>query len=86
MLVDRLRLFIRLRIIWKNSNLIVGLLHVHSDELNCSFTAHKPLGEFLETTKLMTPEQRAEHLKHAMDMATANDASAEEGESRVNTI
>ena len=31
----------------------------------------------------MTPEQRAEHLKHAMDMATANDAIAEEGESRV---
>jgi ubiquitin carboxyl-terminal hydrolase L3 len=44
---------------------------------------HKPLAQFLETTKLMTPEQRAEHLKHAMDMAAANDASAEEGESRV---
>jgi len=37
----------------------------------------------METTKLMTPEQRAEHLKHAVDMATANDAIAEEGESRV---
>jgi ubiquitin carboxyl-terminal hydrolase L3 len=44
---------------------------------------HKPLAQFLETTKLMTPEQRAEHLKHAMDMATANDTIAEEGESRV---
>lgn len=31
----------------------------------------------------MTPEQRAEHLENAMDMATANDAIAEEGESRV---
>ncbi|CAF3198045.1 unnamed protein product [Rotaria socialis] len=45
--------------------------------------AHKPLAQFLETTKLMTPEQRAEHLKHALDMATANDTIAEEGESRV---
>jgi hypothetical protein len=34
----------------------------------------------------MTPEQRAEHLKHAMDMATANDTMAEEGESRVNIL
>jgi hypothetical protein len=34
----------------------------------------------------MTPEQRAEHLKHAMDMATANDAIAEEGESRVSVF
>jgi hypothetical protein len=34
----------------------------------------------------MTPEQRAEHLKHAMDMATANDTIAEEGESRVGFI
>ena len=41
------------------------------------------MAQFLETTKLMTPEQRAEHLKHAMDMATANDTIAEEGESRV---
>jgi hypothetical protein len=41
------------------------------------------LAQFLETTKLMSPEQRAEHLKHAMDMATANDIIAEEGESRV---
>ena len=40
----------------------------------------------METTKLMTPEQRAEHLKHAMDMATANDTIAEEGESRVRTF
>ena len=31
----------------------------------------------------MSPEQRAEHLEHAMDMATANDVIAEEGESRV---
>ena len=44
------------------------------------------MGQFLETTKLMTPEQRAEHLKHAMDMATVNDESAEEGESRVKSI
>jgi len=41
------------------------------------------LAQFLETTKLMTPEQRAEHLKHAIDMAAANDTIAEEGESRV---
>jgi hypothetical protein len=51
-----------------------------------SFLVHKPLAHFLETTKLMTPEQRAEHLKHAMDMATANDAIAEEGESRVSVF
>ncbi|CAF1367138.1 unnamed protein product, partial [Didymodactylos carnosus] len=44
---------------------------------------HKPLSQFLETTKLMTPEQRAEHLQHALDMASANDEVAEEGESRV---
>jgi len=44
---------------------------------------HKPLAQFLETTKLMTPEQRAEHLKHALDMASANDEIAEEGESKV---
>ncbi len=47
------------------------------------FLVHKPLAQFLETTKLMTPEQRAEHLKHAIDMAAANDTIAEEGESRV---
>lgn len=58
----------------------------HSIQFHCSFAAHKPLGQFLETTKLMTPEQRAEHLKHAMDMATVNDASAEEGESEVKSI
>lgn len=51
-----------------------------------SLEEHKPLAQFLETTKLMTPEQRAEHLKHAMDMATANDTIAEEGESRVITF
>jgi len=50
------------------------------------FLAHKPLAHFLETTKLMTPEQRAEHLKHAADMATANDEIAEEGESRVSLL
>jgi len=50
------------------------------------FLVHKPLAQFLETTKLMTPEQRAEHLKHAMDMAAANDAIAEEGESRVRIL
>ncbi len=50
------------------------------------FLAHKPLAQFLETTKLMAPEQRAEHLKHAMDMASANDTIAEEGESRVNKL
>jgi len=44
------------------------------------------LARFLEITKLMTPEQRAEHLKHALDMATANDTIAEQGESRVSFI
>ncbi len=44
------------------------------------------MAQFLETTKLMTPEQRAEHLKHAMDMASANDTIAEEGESRVRKL
>jgi hypothetical protein len=34
----------------------------------------------------MTPEQRAEHLKHAMDMAVANDTIAEEGESTVRLL
>jgi len=32
----------------------------------------------------MTPEQRAEHLKHSNDMAIINDTIAEEGESHVN--
>lgn len=45
--------------------------------------AHKPLAHFLETTKLMTPEQRAEHLKHSFDIATINDNVAEEGDSNV---
>jgi len=34
----------------------------------------------------MTPEQRAERLKHTLDMATANDTIAEQGESRVSFI
>jgi hypothetical protein len=88
--VDQSRLFIQLQIILKNFNLIVFYLanffFRKSVFFSSSFSAHKPLAQFLETTKLMTPEQRAEHLKHAMDMATANDAIAEEGESRVGFI
>jgi hypothetical protein len=34
----------------------------------------------------MTPEQRAEHLKHSNDMATVNDTIAEEGESHVSLL
>jgi hypothetical protein len=34
----------------------------------------------------MTPEQRAEHLKHSNDMATINDTIAEEGESHVSLL
>ena len=41
------------------------------------------MAQFLEATKSMTPDQRAERLRNAMDMAIANDAIAEEGESQV---
>jgi ubiquitin carboxyl-terminal hydrolase L3 len=62
----------------------IAVIHSIANNLEkFQLDAHKPLAQFLETTKLMTPEQRAEHLKHAMDMATANDTMAEEGESRV---
>lgn len=62
----------------------IAVIHSVANNLEkFQLDAHKPLAHFLETTKLMTPEQRAEHLKHAMDMATANDVIAEEGESRI---
>jgi ubiquitin carboxyl-terminal hydrolase L3 len=62
----------------------IAVIHAIANNLEkFQLDLHKPLAQFLETTKLMTPEQRAEHLKHAMDMATANDNIAEEGESRV---
>jgi len=62
----------------------IAVIHSIANNLEkFQLDSHKPLAQFLETTKLMTPEQRAEHLKHAMDMATANDTMAEEGESRV---
>jgi len=62
----------------------IAVIHSVANNLEkFQLDSHKPLAQFLETTKLMTPEQRAEHLKHAMDMATANDEIAEEGESRV---
>lgn len=62
----------------------IAVIHSIANNLEkFQLDSHKPLAHFMETTKLMTPEQRAEHLKHAMDMATANDTIAEEGESRV---
>jgi len=62
----------------------IAVIHSIANNLEkFQLDAHKPLAHFLETTKLMTPEQRAEHLKHSNDMATANDTMAEEGESRV---
>ncbi|CAF1448522.1 unnamed protein product [Adineta ricciae] len=62
----------------------IAVIHAIANNLEkFQLDSHKPLAHFMETTKLMTPEQRAEHLKHAMDMATANDTIAEEGESRV---
>ncbi|CAF0902421.1 unnamed protein product [Adineta steineri] len=62
----------------------IAVIHSIANNLEkFQLDSHKPLAQFLETTKLMTPEQRAEHLKHAMDMATANDTIAEEGESEV---
>jgi len=62
----------------------IAVIHALANNLEkFQLDQHKPLAQFLETTKLMTPEQRAEHLKHALDMASANDEIAEEGESRV---
>jgi len=62
----------------------IAVIHALANNLEkFQLDQHKPLAQFLETTKLMTPEQRAEHLQHALDMATANDTIAEEGESRV---
>lgn len=48
------------------------------------FLEQKPLAQFLEKTKFMTPEQRVEHWKYPLDMTTVNDTSAEEEEYRVN--
>jgi len=62
----------------------IAVIHSVANNLEkFQLDSHKPLAQFLETTKLMTPEQRAEHLKHAMDMAEANDTIAEEGDSNV---
>ncbi|CAF0872496.1 unnamed protein product [Rotaria sp. Silwood1] len=62
----------------------IAVIHSVANNLEkFQLDSHKPLAHFLETTKLMTPEQRAEHLKHALDMATANDMIAEEGDSHV---
>ncbi|CAF2502332.1 unnamed protein product [Rotaria sp. Silwood2] len=62
----------------------IAVIHSIANNLEkFQLDSHKPLAHFLETTKLMTPEQRAEHLKHALDMATANDTIAEEGDSDV---
>lgn len=62
----------------------IAVIHSIANNLDqFQLDQHRPLAHFLETTKLMSPEQRAEHLEHAIDMATANDVIAEEGESRV---